>query len=366
MKRNMLSEDEREWEKEFFAIPGFKQQQQQQEIPVDFDGFSGFIHNISAASDQFSLGAFCNKQSESVRNIIRAGSPTQEAQCLLSTSMSSVASGASAASAASAIGRTYTADSRDVEHLIEGLNLSESTNKILVDIFKKDSRKPFRKAPLDDITTKDANVRVRERKSEDMPRGGKENRREEKEYQEFCQFNSSKSPRRNMSQSILLSGDSTQETENRRSSTLVEPIGARKRSRSSVYGKPDSAPAVVEYRRAKSPSNLRELRVISGALGSPSAESTVTGDRMFLCQTPMDSGKMSLPNYALVKGDAMSPGGSAGLTRTTSQMSTASEFNHREGYLPLKATHGELSWGSVRLRTSVKKSIQIKNTAAKR
>lgn len=47
-------------------------------------------------------------------------------------------------------------------------------------------------------------------------------------------------------------------------------------------------------------------------------------------------------------------------------MSSLSEFNFVTGYLPLKSTHNELSWHSVKLRKTATKTFQIKNTSAKR
>lgn len=56
-----------------------------------------------------------------------------------------------------------------------------------------------------------------------------------------------------------------------------------------------------------------------------------------------------------------------GSARSASQCSvTSSEFSHKDGILPLKATHSELSWPSTKLRKSEKKSIQIKNISSKK
>uniref|UniRef100_A0A1B0CU28 Abnormal spindle-like microcephaly-associated protein ASH domain-containing protein n=2 Tax=Lutzomyia longipalpis TaxID=7200 RepID=A0A1B0CU28_LUTLO len=341
----------------------------QRRFLVDYEGFSGFFvpHNASYASDQFSLGALCHKQSEAVNNMIRADSPTPAATCMLSSTVNSVTSAYS--EAPSAAGRTYTAEPKetDVDSLIEKLNLSESTNKILANMLKKEPKKNIRKSPLDDITAQEVNLNSTEGTiNESTLQSGKENRQSDKEYEDFCRFKT-KSPRRAGSNSKLsLSTESAHEKSKRRSSSSrLEPFaeqtrGTRKRSRSSVYIQSDPAPSVVECRRGKSPGNTEKTR-----MNSDSIDPTSASDRMFIFNTPIDSGKMSLPNYGLIKGDSKSPG-STGLTRTTSQLSTASEFNHREGYLPLKATHGELSWGSVRLRTSITKNIQIKNTSAKR
>lgn len=61
-----------------------------------------------------------------------------------------------------------------------------------------------------------------------------------------------------------------------------------------------------------------------------------------------------------------SSNGDSGLGRAFSQMSSSSDFNFINGYLPLKSTHNELSWPSVRLRQQQSKSFQIKNTSEKR
>lgn len=53
--------------------------------------------------------------------------------------------------------------------------------------------------------------------------------------------------------------------------------------------------------------------------------------------------------------------------RSASQCSVAgSEYSHKDGVLPLKATHTEISWGSTKLRQNAKKVMQIKNTSGKR
>ncbi|GAB0100211.1 hypothetical protein DMENIID0001_162160 [Sergentomyia squamirostris] len=355
LKRNLLSDDEREWEKEYFPVPGAKYTKPRDEIAMEFDGYSGvFIpHNTSTATDQFSLGAFCNKQSESLGNIIRAESPTRQVtQGVLNTTTSSAAS-----TVTSQWGRTYE-KTPDIDSFISNLNLSASTNRLLQNM-KKDLQKS-KTNPLDDITKRDQNIPHGDEGAADVSHGsGKENHQKDKEYREFCRFNTSKSPRRTETLLTL-----TQDTvlDDREEEGVRK--GARKRSRSSVCVKVNAPAAVVEYCRSKSPCERRELQAVSGT-DNKTLELTATTERMLLLDTPVDPGKISLPNYGLVKGISKSPG-SAGLTRTASTLSTASEFNHQEGYLPLKGTHKELSWGSVRLRTSVTKSIQIKNTSPKR
>lgn len=98
-------------------------------------------------------------------------------------------------------------------------------------------------------------------------------------------------------------------------------------------------------------------------------------------QSPISSGKMSLPNYTLKRNELAftsptSKGKSnkaqwspptndaAQLKRTVSQCSNGSEFNGN--YLPLKITHQCMSWESIKLRKGVNKSLNIQNTAVKK
>ncbi|XP_061397744.1 dentin sialophosphoprotein [Musca vetustissima] len=53
--------------------------------------------------------------------------------------------------------------------------------------------------------------------------------------------------------------------------------------------------------------------------------------------------------------------------RSISRCSNSSEFSHRDGkQIPLKVTTLELSWGSIKLRSDSRKSMQIKNIVSKR
>lgn len=98
-------------------------------------------------------------------------------------------------------------------------------------------------------------------------------------------------------------------------------------------------------------------------------------------QSPIPSGKMSLPNYTLKRNELAftsptskvksnkaqwSPptNDAAQLKRTVSQCSNGSEFNGN--YLPLKITHQCMSWESIKLRKGVNKSLNIQNTAVKK
>lgn len=79
----------------------------------------------------------------------------------------------------------------------------------------------------------------------------------------------------------------------------------------------------------------------------------------------VDSGIPEFPKSPVSDGGRSNLLASAG--RSASQCSVAgSEYSHKDGVLPLKATHTEISWGSAKLRQNVKKVMQIKNTSSKR
>lgn len=84
-------------------------------------------------------------------------------------------------------------------------------------------------------------------------------------------------------------------------------------------------------------------------------------------RSPMDGSKFSLPNYGLrnnVRGQSHSP--IAYPIRSSSQLSTNSEFSQNDGKFPLKANKNQLTWECVKLQKSVSKSFVVKNTAHKR
>lgn len=86
-----------------------------------------------------------------------------------------------------------------------------------------------------------------------------------------------------------------------------------------------------------------------------------------LHRSPMGSPKYSLPNYGLrnqVRGQSQSP--NAYPIRSSSQLSTNSEFSQSDGKFPLKANKNQLSWECVKLQKSISKSFVVKNTAEKR
>lgn len=79
----------------------------------------------------------------------------------------------------------------------------------------------------------------------------------------------------------------------------------------------------------------------------------------------MDSGIPEFPKSPVSDAGRSNLLASAG--RSASQCSVAgSEYSHKDGVLPLKATHTEISWGSTKLRQNARKIMQIKNTSGKR
>lgn len=167
------------------------------------------------------------------------------------------------------------------------------------------------------------------------------------------------------------------------------PVPTTKRSRSSTRIESDFSKE-QQIRKSRSPSGNKEMKAVSGTIKSrartPSkipckkvteifqfkspkissnkSNSTNELDRMYLTpmRSPSDHGKASLPSY-----HSISP--TPNLTsnhRSPSQCSDSSEFSHQSGFLPIKSTNGLVSWGCVKLRKTVKKSIQIKNMSSKR
>lgn len=166
-------------------------------------------------------------------------------------------------------------------------------------------------------------------------------------------------------------------------------VNSTKRSRSSTRIESDFLKE-QPIRKSRSPSGNKEMKAVSGTIKSRSrtplkiqskkiteifqfkspkissskSNSTNELDRMYLTpmRSPSDHGKASLPSYRSV-----SP--TANLTanhRSPSQCSDSSEFSHQSGFLPIKSTSGLVSWGCVKLRKTVKKTIQIKNMSSKR
>ncbi|ALC44045.1 spd-2 [Drosophila busckii] len=109
-------------------------------------------------------------------------------------------------------------------------------------------------------------------------------------------------------------------------------------------------------------------------LSSPLLDSTTSSERRLLL-AGLTAGGVRKINSSPAGSEASSTSGLAASTRTAngtaprslSRCSNSSEFSHRDGkILPLKVTHTSLCWGSTKMRTDVRKSMQIKNTASKR
>ncbi|XP_075164488.1 centrosome assembly protein spindle defective 2 isoform X2 [Haematobia irritans] len=127
-----------------------------------------------------------------------------------------------------------------------------------------------------------------------------------------------------------------------------------------------------DYRMDSSPSSSRYH------LSSPTPvlDSTTTSDRQLLTPTggmalrksvssPVGSEASSTCSYTTMHSARSTVSGSN--TRSISRCSSSSEFSHRDGkQVPLKVTTLELSWGSIKLRSDSRKSMQIKNIVNKR
>lgn len=167
------------------------------------------------------------------------------------------------------------------------------------------------------------------------------------------------------------------------------PVPTTKRSRSSTSVESDNLKETT-IRKSRSPTGNKEMKAVSGTIKSrartplkiPSknvneifqfksptissnkSNSTNELERMYLTpmRSPSDHGKASLPSYHSISS-------TPNLTsnhRSPSQCSDSSEFSHQSGFLPIKSTNSLVSWGCVKLRKTVKKSIQIKNMSSKR
>uniref|UniRef100_A0A1I8Q9S2 Uncharacterized protein n=1 Tax=Stomoxys calcitrans TaxID=35570 RepID=A0A1I8Q9S2_STOCA len=137
-----------------------------------------------------------------------------------------------------------------------------------------------------------------------------------------------------------------------------------------------------------SPRNAGELRVESSPLSSlsssryhlssptPVLDTTSNSERQLLTPTgglserkaassPVGSEASSTCSYSTMH-SARSVTSSSNM-RSISRCSSSSEFSHRDGkQVPLKVTTLELSWGSIKLRSDSRKSMQIKNIVNKR
>ncbi|XP_001352594.4 probable GPI-anchored adhesin-like protein PGA55 [Drosophila pseudoobscura] len=139
---------------------------------------------------------------------------------------------------------------------------------------------------------------------------------------------------------------------------------------------------VVSPSLGKSPSlsasanarNLSPMCSPRSCLSSPLLDSTTSSERRQL----MPGAALRKANSSPAGSEASSTSGftnprrgagtsASGSARSISRCSNSSEFSHRDGkLLPLKVTHTSLCWGSTKLRTDMRKSLQVKNTADKR
>nr|XP_016924445.2 uncharacterized protein LOC108005642 [Drosophila suzukii] len=124
--------------------------------------------------------------------------------------------------------------------------------------------------------------------------------------------------------------------------------------------------------------NLSPLSSPRSCLSSPLLDSTTSSERRQLMSgggaarkaNSSPAGSEASSTSGFTTSGRRGPGlGSSSVTapRSISRCSNSSEFSHRDGkLLPLKVTHTSLCWGSTKLRTDVRKSMQVKNTADKR
>ncbi|KAH8363902.1 hypothetical protein KR084_000411 [Drosophila pseudotakahashii] len=122
--------------------------------------------------------------------------------------------------------------------------------------------------------------------------------------------------------------------------------------------------------------NLSPLSSPRSCLSSPLLDSTTSSERRQLMNgvarkaNSSPAGSEASSTSGFTTSARRGPGlGSSSVTapRSISRCSNSSEFSHRDGkLLPLKVTHTSLCWGSTKLRTDVRKSMQVKNTADKR
>lgn len=148
----------------------------------------------------------------------------------------------------------------------------------------------------------------------------------------------------------------------------------------------DAVPSSTECDFGISPNLVKSVRNVSplssprSCLSSPLLDSTTSSDRRMLLSgagnasavarrvnsSPAGSEASSTSGFSTLRKGANGTQSSTA-PRSMSRCSNSSEFSHRDGkILPLKVTHTSLCWGSTKLRTDVRKSMQIKNTSDKR
>ena len=152
-----------------------------------------------------------------------------------------------------------------------------------------------------------------------------------------------------------------------RGNTLTVPQTEEAISPSRSDNSPFSSPRSYSQSKASSPTPT--------GLGfqSPNHDTTNNSDRQKLSaatkrkvvSSPAGSEASSTCSYSTIQTYRSGMSGIYG--RNVSRCSSTSEFSHRDGKpIPLKVTNTELSWGSVKLRSDSRKSMQIKNISDKR
>ncbi|KAM7355344.1 centrosome assembly protein spindle defective 2 isoform 2-T2 [Cochliomyia hominivorax] len=152
-----------------------------------------------------------------------------------------------------------------------------------------------------------------------------------------------------------------------RSNTLSVPQGGSPRCPSPARS-PMSSPR--NYHSSQMPSPTPSS--LSG-FQSPNLDATSNSDRQLLSvgtarkvvSSPVGSESSSTCSYGTMQTYRSAISATSG--RSVSRCSSSSEFSHRDGkQIPLKVTNTELSWGSIKLRSDSRKSMQIKNIISKR
>ena len=152
-----------------------------------------------------------------------------------------------------------------------------------------------------------------------------------------------------------------------RGNTLTVPQREEAISPSRSDNSPFSSPRSYNQSKVSSPT--------ATGLGfqSPNQDTTNNSDRQKVSaatkrkviSSPAGSEASSTCSYSTIQTYRSGMSGVCG--RNVSRCSSTSEFSHRDGKpIPLKVTNTELSWGSVKLRSDSRKSMQIKNISDKR
>lgn len=135
--------------------------------------------------------------------------------------------------------------------------------------------------------------------------------------------------------------------------------------------------SVSEFRVESSPlsSSSSRYQLSQGSSPTPILDTTSNSDRQLLSagngaarkavSSPVGSEASSTCSYSTMHSARSAISGSN--MRSLSRCSSSSEFSHRDGkQIPIKVTTLELSWGSIKLRSDSRKSMQIKNIVSKR